>query len=397
MWADRAPSTTLLDGTLQSSQFSSTVTNYPRKEFEAFLFLSSSHQSMLNLFHTDASSTTHAETAVPSPFRYAPSSRIAPDSASTGGPDGEVLLGFHGATEETEAAGLLLGSLPNEDAFTSIEDLRWDDEQQSVTSSNEIWRLVPLSLDTSLLDRTPASSTFNNWPQDWPHEIGAADENVFTQHDHLQLQQRSFTFPIWTDSCSDNDFSNVPYESRSSTYSADVATPSSPQFTISVFENGRSRRDSNSSRMSRPASQVSSQSSASEPLKRRINPLKQHKGMLRDSSDNFPCDICGRPFRYKKDLERHRFSIHDRRPSWFCPAQSCRFATQGFSRKDKAFQHVKTHRSNSDASLKPIFDAERASLKSIGSAPVSPRLSSGHHRFPTPLREREEQDIDTLS
>ncbi|CAI6336382.1 unnamed protein product [Periconia digitata] len=358
------------------------------------------HKPMLNSLHHDASSTTPTEPAFQSSFSNVPSSRIAPqntNSASTGRPDDELPSSSFGAAEETEAAGLLQGSVPDDDALAGITGLSWSDGQQNIMSFDDIWSLGHLSLDTSSLESHPASLTSNDWPQDWPYEFGTTDESAFYGMNSSQLQQTSLTAPSWTENNNSNDLSNFSYESMSPTYPADPATPSSPLFIASVYERERPRRDSNSSRMSRSTSQISSRSSASETLKRRINPLKLSKATPRESNDNFPCDTCKRPFRYKKDLERHRFSIHDRRPSWFCPALECRFAKQGFSRKDKAFQHVKTHRSNSDAILKPIFAAEGASLRSIGSAPVSPRITSEYHRSHTPLREREEQDRNTLS
>lgn len=350
---------------------------------------------MLNPLHADAS--TNAETDFLLSFQHTLSSRIAPpdnDSASAGRPDNEYLFDFDGTGEQPENAGLLHGSVSNSHA--SIEYLPWVDGHEDVTSFHNTWSLDHLSLDTSLPDPPPASS-------DWQYEFGTSHQSTLNELDYPPTPQRSYTSPIWM-GYEDTKISDLPYESISSACSVDLATPSSPQSFAPVYESDRSRRDSSSSRMSRSTSQMSrttsqmsSLSSASEPYKRRINPLKQSKTALRDPADSFFCDTCKRPFRYKKDLERHRFSIHDRRPSWFCPDTDCRFATQGFSRKDKAFQHVKTHRSNSDAGLEPIFSTERASLRSIGSAPVSPHIPSGYHRFPTPLREREEQDTDTLN
>ena len=62
------------------------------------------------------------------------------------------------------------------------------------------------------------------------------------------------------------------------------------------------------------------------------------------------CQSCDRSFRYPKDVLRHERSVHAWQSSkwYFCPVSECRRSTQGFSRKDKFFQHIKTHTSNFD-------------------------------------------------
>jgi hypothetical protein len=107
------------------------------------------------------------------------------------------------------------------------------------------------------------------------------------------------------------------------------------------------------------------QYSSSEPRKYRIKPMKQSKQPIHDTNELSQCGTCDRQFTLKKDLERHRLSKHTDRPRWFCPVQGCPFATKGFKRKDKAFQHIRTHRRSSDVGLQPMFNTDDESSSDL--------------------------------
>lgn len=99
--------------------------------------------------------------------------------------------------------------------------------------------------------------------------------------------------------------------------------------------------------------------SSSEPRKyRRIDPIKLAKARTQDENEHYRCAICDSQFTLRKDLERHRLSKHTDRPSWFCPVRNCPFAVRGFKRKDKAYQHMRTHKRESNDGLEPRLNTE---------------------------------------
>jgi hypothetical protein len=127
--------------------------------------------------------------------------------------------------------------------------------------------------------------------------------------------------------------------------------------------------------------------------KRRIEPVKPSKTSSQKSSLLSQCQECDRAFRYPKDLERHKRSLHvGLSCRWFCPHSVCKFSGQGFSRKDKFFQHIRTHSDgmNVASSLEQIAQScyripfpqlERGftRVKSLSESPkASQSLVSGH-------------------
>ncbi|KAF2642085.1 hypothetical protein P280DRAFT_292280 [Massarina eburnea CBS 473.64] len=310
------------------------------------------------------------------------------DSASTGRPGDSLQFYSHSAADGNEVTKPLQQVEPSDNAFAGITSLFWDDDQRFHASPQAFWdfeNFNELSLDTNSLEPIPEPSLPDNWITPWQLDTGATELSVFD--DKLvfpQPQHVSFAPPTCTDYGSEQELPMWSPDLTGRTYSAEPVSPISLPSVASVYALDRRRRDSISSRGSGSTSQISSRSCISEAVKRRIDPLKHTRTPSREPSDSFSCSQCERTFRYKKDVERHKTSIHDKRPSWFCPAVKCRFATKGFSRKDKAVQHIKTHRSNSDASLEPVTAAGKASSRAIGSAPASPRdfpvasLNSNH-------------------
>lgn len=103
----------------------------------------------------------------------------------------------------------------------------------------------------------------------------------------------------------------------------------------------------------------------SEPRKhRRIDPAQPSKANTQDTGKLYRCKLCNRHLTLLKDLKRHELSKHTDRPKWFCPVWSCPFAAVGFKRKDKAFQHMRTHKRESDAGLEPRLNMEDEESKS---------------------------------
>lgn len=75
------------------------------------------------------------------------------------------------------------------------------------------------------------------------------------------------------------------------------------------------------------------------------------------SVNRFQCPQCDKGFGLQKDFVRHNQSIHLDVRLWFCNAIDCKFATQGFNRKDKYLQHIKTHERG------PSLDSADARMK----------------------------------
>lgn len=90
------------------------------------------------------------------------------------------------------------------------------------------------------------------------------------------------------------------------------------------------------------------------PHKVRIDPIRHPKLPTQEPIDLPQCEECNRSFRYRKDVERHKLSVHLGLAKWFCPMVDCKYSTQGFSRKDKASQHIRTHRRNPGGTLVPM-------------------------------------------
>lgn len=92
-----------------------------------------------------------------------------------------------------------------------------------------------------------------------------------------------------------------------------------------------------------------------------ISPSKHSRTFSQERSRAAQCEDCGRSFTLRKDLARHSRSIHVRQ-RFLCPVPGCRYGNEGFPRKDKLLQHLRTHseteraiaqhRSWSDYSLK---------------------------------------------
>lgn len=91
--------------------------------------------------------------------------------------------------------------------------------------------------------------------------------------------------------------------------------------------------------------------------KRAISSLRNSRKAKKNCNDLYRCQECGESvgFRHRKDLGRHQLSVHSGQPRWFCPIQTCKFSTQGFIRKDKSLQHVRTHRGHPNVNFQPIW------------------------------------------
>jgi hypothetical protein len=298
-----------------------------------------------------AASSTNNQSAFSPSLGFKLLDRVTPhkvESASTGRLNFSVLSGSHNAAEETQIIEPLQGSSEQSDhAWDGMTDPFREDEQSVCPIPDEFSNfesLDDMSLNMSFWEPLPDLPVYGEWNPEYILDLDTTDQSAFS---NVAVLQPAST---WT------------FEPTNLT----GAEPLSPTFPPSIASVYSLRRDS-----------ISSRSCTSESPKRRIDPLKHIKSSsLRELSEYSTCELCERKFRYKKDVERHKHSIHDKKPSWFCPAVECKFATLGFSRKDKAFQHVKTHRSNSESSLKPIFAAEKTEPQSRASTPVSPRLSN---------------------
>ncbi|KAF1952203.1 hypothetical protein CC80DRAFT_508251 [Byssothecium circinans] len=352
-----------------------------------------------------AASSTNSESALCSSLGHTLClHRITPqdvDSASTGRPGDASLCYSETTADGKEVAKPLQSAEPSNDAFTSVTDLFWDDAQHVYESPPETLNFESfgnLCLDTSFLGSFPDVPLLSEWNTPWLLDLGSTEQSTFSDLPVLPDQYLNFISPACTEYGREKELSAWSFEPTSPMYTAEPVSPTSLPSIASVYASDRRRRDSISSRGSRSTSQISSRTCISEPHKLRIDPLKHTKSSSREPGDSFSCDLCERTFRYKKDVERHKTSVHEKRPSWFCPTIQCKFSTRGFSRKDKAFQHVKTHRSNSDASLEPICAAEKAKLRSVGSAPVSPHPQSTTllHHNPFGLGRNRKTDIDTI-
>ncbi|KAF2262812.1 hypothetical protein CC78DRAFT_534462 [Lojkania enalia] len=88
---------------------------------------------------------------------------------------------------------------------------------------------------------------------------------------------------------------------------------------------------------------------SSKPPKDRIKPYRQPRATIQNISSLSHCQECDRPFKLLKDLERHKHSVHSGVRQWFCSIPGCKFAIQGFTRKDKLTQHTRTHRRKGEA------------------------------------------------
>jgi len=77
---------------------------------------------------------------------------------------------------------------------------------------------------------------------------------------------------------------------------------------------------------------------------------KHKKIHERPSERPHKCEICGQGFLSRKDRDRHFRSIHDQDGAgkFLCPVQGCKFASKGFTRKDKWTQHLRTTHANKD-------------------------------------------------
>ncbi len=66
--------------------------------------------------------------------------------------------------------------------------------------------------------------------------------------------------------------------------------------------------------------------------------------LLRPSSKlrNLPCDKCTMRFCTKRDLERHRNSVHEKKQMFFCEDRSCSRFKKGWSRVDLRNRHTRT-------------------------------------------------------
>lgn len=248
----------------------------------------------------------------------------------------------------------------NDDDFSGITDLVWDN-RRVCASPRPILHLDDLSeftLDTSHLETPLAPSRFGEWATGWPFDSEEAEPSPlsipsqvlpFAEHSGFpELEEYGSPYDIWS------------IASASSTCTTEPASPSSLPPTAPLHAMRIGRHDSTSSRGSLRADHGHIRRVESEPLKRPIKPLRQSKATYKDAGDVARCEICKHSFTYKKDLDRHRSSVHISNPNWFCPVQECKYAKRGFSRKDKAFQHVKTHQRGMDIVLEPIFKENSA-------------------------------------
>lgn len=235
-----------------------------------------------------------------------------------------------------------------EDVLSNITDPLLEELEELCESPGAIWNyrgLRDIHFGPSIMGVPPALPS-RNWADGWGSDV-----------------------PLYqTDRKAGNGFGTEPslfsYKSASSTCPTESASSiSTPIAALS----GRIGYPP-SSRGSR--TEDHSQYSSSEPRKKRIEPIKQSRTHTQDISELSRCEICNRHFTLRKDLRRHKLSKHSDRPRWLCPVLTCQFSIKGFMRKDKAFQHMKTHQRGSDGSLngslvEPVLNAEEENSQSL--------------------------------
>lgn len=94
-----------------------------------------------------------------------------------------------------------------------------------------------------------------------------------------------------------------------------------------------------------------------------IEPSRSSRPLDQATPSLLHCPKCDRGFKLQKDIQRHIQSVHLNLRQWLCSVSGCRFAIQGFNRKDKLLQHIKTHNQKSD-SLGPNTSIETANRPS---------------------------------
>jgi hypothetical protein len=223
-----------------------------------------------------------------------------------------------------------------EDNITSLTDPLLDEPSMFCESPGAIWNYTGLE---KRLEETESGPRFiasplvlpaSNWADVWGSNRGAGAES-----------RKEFSiFP------SGSACSTCPTESGASILPA-ASTP------IPALNRRRGRALSNRGSRTEETLHYSS----SEPRRYRIDPTKSSRSYTQDITYLYRCDICDRQFTLRKDLERHKLSKHNDWAKWLCPVSSCPFATRGFKRKDKAYQHIRTHQRSSDVRLEPKLNA----------------------------------------
>ncbi|KAF2254767.1 hypothetical protein BU26DRAFT_144876 [Trematosphaeria pertusa] len=237
-----------------------------------------------------------------------------------------------GISANTAVDASLRKTASKESNLSGIADLPWAPPHMVCESPRTIWNLDGLddfNFEPGSLQMPSPYSLLGSWASDPQVQTFEGLQLMEYQTATIEPARRAKEPPMWS------------HVSSSSAWTSEPTSPSSQPSIGSVSISDRRRRFSSSSR-------------GSQSLKRRINSIK-HLKPAKDTIDPFCCETCGRSFKYKKDLERHKHSVHNSQASWFCPVEGCRFAVQGFSRKDKAFQHVKTHQRDLATGIEPIF------------------------------------------
>lgn len=129
---------------------------------------------------------------------------------------------------------------------------------------------------------------------------------------------------------------------------------------------------------------------APEVSKLRISASRRSRTFSPDRSKNAKCADCNSSFTLRKDLERHRLSVHAQK-RWECSIPGCRRSSEGYRRRDALLLHMKKHngtqleraRRQGTAMSEGSLDSE-----SVVSSTTS-RISGMESREETPISQSE--------
>lgn len=76
--------------------------------------------------------------------------------------------------------------------------------------------------------------------------------------------------------------------------------------------------------------------------KLRISASRRSRTFSPDRSKNVRCEDCNSSFTLRKDLERHKLSVHVQK-RWECSIPGCRRSSEGYRRRDALLNHMKKH------------------------------------------------------